>query len=426
MSQRREIPGFYFDEEKNKYFAIPKIVAGFNSSEIRILDDKIKSKKRRKLANKQKQLSPLAQYLISYKTEQNEFYFGLEQMIDHSKSKGYPLHEDMQKTINERFNELSPTRLFQSCGIINRVSFPPETCGELSGFKITFKPSSLDTMYQYVFFKKTPEGDIPTYSLLNQYNYSADEPIRRIEYASPSIMSFVHFLDERPFNHFIPTRNGYMIKSEHEPNKTTNLLYIMPNLYIRKIKNNNFIDIGEKLSKRESDITSVDYLNSISACGYRNGTIEIFHNQKSFTIDFGGPICGIALLVYENTYYCVVSGLSNKLHSYKLEVSLGSASLYMIYDEYKWKDRLSLNLKQDRHCDGIFGVESEIDDDPSNLEIKFYSILCPKPLKMLSGPFLIKNNSSSQILWALNQAMLLVYNSDIQIMDFYKSYRTTM
>lgn len=424
MSQRREIPGFYFDEEKNRYFAIPKVAVDCNSSEIRNLKDKIQANKRRKLANQQKQLLPFAKYLIDFKAEQDALYSGLEEMINNCKSKGYPLHQDMQKMVNEKWNSISPTRPFQLCGLINRISFPLETCGELSGFKLAFKISDLNTMHQYVFFKKKPEGDIPMYCLNDIFKYRADIPINQIEYSSPSVIPFNRFIDGRPFKDIFPTRNGYLIKFNKPLKNTRKILFMVPNLHVQSANTNDFVNINDCLPKKKSDLTCTDYLNLLVACGYRNGKVEIYHNQNKLTIDFGESVCGISLIMYDEVYYCVISGLNNQLRSYTVDFLSNSTSLYMIYDGYKWKDRLSSNLKQDRLCNGIFGVESEIDNDSSKLEIKFYSILCPKPLRMLSGPFLIKNNSSSQIFWALNEAMLLIYDSDTQIMDLYKTYRT--
>jgi hypothetical protein len=433
MVNRREIPGFYYDEERHRYFAIPSSssVAEFNSKEIQNLDDKIKDNKRRKLREQKPVLSSHQQELINFKANQDKLYVEVKKIITFNKHCSHP---QLQQILNQKWNGYCSERPFQLCEKIEFFELP-DNVEDISGFRLCFDIRNPNKLESYMFYKNTPDGQNTIYYLQDQLFFNAADPVRSIS----DMTLHIHpgaLLTDLPIEAYTLSRNGYNmctygdVPSNMDPDFWENLEYMATKDFVvkRSSDGSQFISCGSaEYIYRDSDITCIDYLDSITVCGYRNGKVEFFKAGNSIlVIDFDGPICGLALIKYNGIYYCVISGLDNALRSYKLDFREKRSVLYMIYDDYRWSSRLSLNLKHDRKTVFIFGVETELVGDISRLELKFYSLFCCKPLRMFSGPFYISNTSSSELEWALDESMLYIYNKQYLSVSIYKTYKSLM
>lgn len=68
----------------------------------------------------------------------------------------------------------------------------------------------------------------------------------------------------------------------------------------------------------------------------------------------------------------------------------------------------------------VFAVESQTEHS-DKLELKFYDVHCPRPLKMISGPFFINNRSTSEYEWAIDGGSIFLFDKESQKLNIFKS-----
>ncbi|KAG0687637.1 hypothetical protein C6P40_002081 [Pichia californica] len=135
---RREIPGFYFDEERNRYFAVPASgsVAEFNTEEIRKLDANVQNKKRKlTLENTKTEISDTAKELLQCKAKQDEHYGNLEKLYSRSLESLYT-SDIVTKLLWKEWNTINPTRPFQRLAQKVVLYFGENIQGLITGIKM--------------------------------------------------------------------------------------------------------------------------------------------------------------------------------------------------------------------------------------------------------------------------------------------------
>ncbi|ODV87798.1 hypothetical protein CANARDRAFT_5111 [[Candida] arabinofermentans NRRL YB-2248] len=136
--------------------------------------------------------------------------------------------------------------------------------------------------------------------------------------------------------------------------------------------------------KVDSQITSFDYLKArggIIAAGSRNGSI-IMISEKNITSEtdgishqFGAPICSVRFILDDDDCYLLVSGLKDTLILYRVQKDLTLVEVIR-YQEYENRSRLERNLEL--HSSNKYFIVNN--DKPK--ELKIYYLFQPKPLKL--------------------------------------------
>lgn len=456
MPPRREIPGFYFDEERQRYFAIPRssTVSDFNSPEIRKLDKKIQSVKQKEneAADKRKPLSPLDKQIVTLKKKQEEKYESYRKIQERYRQRGY-IHEKLKRQLLVHGNDLDSFHLYQNlelytslhlrfgddniCGFAVLLEFPDDADDD---------DDDSDPDVVFVIYLATPEGEVAHWMLENQLPTEVgrrmyDRP-DRLEINRCSMLND----DMKPL-YFVNSRNNVEIISKSVIGKEGDFLNseieCSTDLGVCWISEENqrfltfytnlpdyVLPAGETVKHETIRIKKeVLCMNSIErdrivVTGDRSGRISIYKDMRlCLKIEIGTPLCGIELFEFENGYLCVVSGLNDKLLSYYIDSDYKNATLHTVFTGYYWNERVSHNLRRDDfNLNTTFAVESQIPGDDEKLEIKFYSIYCPNPLKTSFLPICIPNISSSSMLWSLVINCLVIYDKDTKRLNFYRDF----
>lgn len=414
MSGRREIPGLYYDEERNRYFAIPAsgTVAGSNSKTIQQLDKKVQEENKRKKESAQNReyISLAEQETRRRKKRQDEKYARLEKLYLRSIKFGL-LHKDVDEILSREWNAIHPSRKFQMIQLKSKNYIGRDGMGRVIGMKlVTSMEGYHKGLYSIALFANGKEP----------HNIIFDTKVPSFLHRSIKFEDLV-VPKEQPIHNLYPAGALEVVRYLNSYNgcltyDDTNLFLIDPKY---KLSNGIFcvVEKGfdslylglEKPIVPKSEVTSMYMLKKTSAFGCRNGKVCIIsEDQKKIKIDFGSPVCSLLLINFEGKLFCVISGINNKLESYFIDSEKGTAEPFLYYYDYNWGMRLSNNMKNDEEVPGIFCIESEV-DDPNKLELLFFSVLCAKPLKMYSGPFFIKSTDKSDIEWLLHNKNLAIF-----------------
>lgn len=422
---RREIPGFYFDEERNRYFAVPASgsVAEFNTEEIRKLDANVQNKKRKlTLENTKTEISDTAKELSQCKAKQDEHYGNLEKLYSRSLESLYT-SDIVTKLLWKEWNTINPTRPFQRLAQKVVLYFGENIQGLITGIKMvceSYDKWSLvllsgDADSTKIAYEKKSLDFFGVITILNEISPFIGIPI---EDAQP--------VSNMELPRYTPGFNGNSIIDKYMPLSTlsnfgSRLKFFKSEDCYCIYENNNYI-IYTQYDKEyivKSEITSMYFLYSSIAYGCRNGDVCIILNKEtSIKFNIETPVCSVLLMQSQNRIYCVVSSTDNRLVSYLLDPQNNKANLYMIYYNYHWGWKLSNNMKTDSSICQIFAVESETSDS-NEVELLFYSIFCAKPLDMGSGPFLIANSDKTEISWFLYKDHLALFNTEEQDITLY-------
>lgn len=426
MARHREIPGMYFDEQRGRYFAIPssRKIADFNSPEIKKLDQQIKNVKRQKLLQKPPKLTKIEQEVLKKKECQTIEDTELQNLKEHIRIRGVA-GPSIQTIIDEYTAALSSKRRLQFSKLYSL--YMPANRERTGGFTILETPddvseytiavydeycndlkyivsNNFNLTFDIIDFSLTPK----MYSLIPNdnggKNFYADGPSGLVLNIDPKLL----VNNIRPC--FLFDRSACITKMSHKNN------YVL-----HRISPETF-EISKMNLNTTSEITVVAKLGTIVSYGCRNGKVGILDlkNPKAvIVIDFGNAICSVALLTKNDRQYCVISGQKDSLRSYLFDLTLNIFKIDRVFDGYLWSARVSNNMKHDNNTEGIFGIESEC-DDPTMLEVKFFSLSCTRPLQMISGPFRISNVNTSQHLWNIWKQTIIFYDQQTQKFVLYK------
>lgn len=424
MCSKKQIPGFFYDEEKRRYFALPnsKNVAEFNSPEIRKLQEQAHKSKRAKVETNI--ATKIEQETENVKILQKQTELEIQKLIQYTNVQGVinpniRVLIDCNTPIPNRNRPIQYSALFATYFIttpsFNLSCFSILTDGRYSNLKnpkILIRHENSDDLSE-VYSELDLNSEISEYSedskfcrigpYIKQDSFvlcpSCNSSLRRI---SSAILA-----NKKPF--FCFDEYSFVTK---RANMQADLHIVNPEISVKS---------HVKLNIR-SELLAAANLDNICCFGYRNGTITIFdlkNAKRHISIDFGTVPCTVALMEFECSYFCVVSGINNNLRSYKLDFELGKAMLSNVFNKYHWGLKVSSNLKLDLFSHGIFAVESECQDNKS-LEIQFYSLLCDTPLIMVNGPFRIPNCDNSQYLWNFWNKCIMVYDKEAFSFKIYR------
>lgn len=434
MPPRRDIPGFYFDEEKQRYFAIPKssTVSDFNSSEIKKLDEKIQEEKQkeRKAMEKKKPLSPLDQEVATQRQRQNEFYCKLERLKQRYKERGY-ISEILKSQLMIHGNGLECFQKYQNLTRYAYLNLQKCT-HHITGFGILMEGKHRRRRdigfadYMFVLYSTTPEGDIPECTFYNQIPTEMSD--RSLTTSSLTLQHCDPIFEENKVT-YVMGSNSIVdnIGSEERNIECFSGSWVC---WLTEKNKRQLSFIGshpsiEIIIRREVVAMGSIPDQDIVITGERSGKINFYKKMKlCTTIDIEAPVCGIEVFECESGgFLCVVSGLNNILLSYSVDYDCKNAILHTVFEDYYWNNRLAYNLKSDISSQfAVFAVESEIPGISEMVEIKFYSLYCPKPLKVKIGPLLIANKPNSNKLWCLALNSLILYDMDRKTLIFYRDY----
>lgn len=418
---QREIPGFYYDEQRRRYFAVPTSshVAEFNSQEIHQLDSRIKRKRRKQ----EKHAIPNNEKLSPGRVKQDEYFAKLECMQAKAQKIGIT-HKFFQNILSRRSNSITCDRGFQTAQLTHRIYVSVPAHNTISGMRLAFFATKNDfNFYGMLFYLKNNDSQ----------HLLFDSKVKRVlqEDSKPNYED----LKSTVISHLYPVRpsdlpryaegcNGFLVFDGHRaPDPSNNLLFVISETsYCLSTGNQSIIRIkGQKDICVNSDVTCIHNLHGTIGYGCRNGeVVVVIPNGKQVKIRLLLPVCGLVLMNINKQLYCVVSNVDSKLTSYIVNTTDYRADEYLSYYDYNWSWRLSNNIKNDPLVEGIFCVESETSDS-QNLELLFYSVFCPKPLKMRAASFIIGNTNKSETEWALFNKKLAVFSEKYQCVRIYQA-----
>lgn len=419
----REIPGFYYDEETGRYYAIPnsRNSTSSESEAIKNIDNIVsQSYKRQKLDT----LTKTQEFLMDFKHKQDQFFAELDRVKEEAKLKGF-IPNKYKPLLRKHSRDILDVGSFQMTEL--ECKFILDTEKPISGFSLNVILSNVslynddkqqndvyDTLTAYTFYTSTPEGEKQTYYLEDQLEITTSNKYSRCygEFDVSSRLAFlapdhVHLNDVNritsaecvfEFGDTIPSlmRGSF------------GLLLTNSKYKIKRFHRNGGI---HELYSTEDEILCFSIFDKYKlAAGTRSGTLSFtFNRDETFKIELEVPICSVETIYSDEDkiWYAIVS-TTESLLSYSINIHGKKAELHMIYDDYKWSGRVALNMKSisDKK---IFAVESATDSSSEKLEIKFYNLTCPKSLMMYSGPFYISNSPYSYSEWTLliNRLFLL-------------------
>lgn len=426
MPGRPELPGFYYDEERNRYFAIPPArTEAEPAREIHTISEKAQEQKRRKLESSRPPPSPVELLQQDYKMKQESFFLQLGQATELDG----PANTAIQTiAAREYCNEIIRERPFQMIQEY-RTLYLGGNNRRFVGFRLGFDLSHTDSFRGLYLYVDGTGGHTLDAKIEDHVDVKDAGPVEEIRYDHIDV-SISRLPDTAAEYHFMG-RNGGVIFNDYmddAPDFTSVNMNIVidecswcgyaNNRQVVKLK-------GREAKTVKSDVTCMDAGHGAVAYGCRDGRAVVVLDgdpgHRDVIIRIGSPICGVTLLELHGILYCVVSAMGDKLISYSIDPFSKAHKIHLVHQDYRSGVRLSQNMKHDRHSQGIFAVESE-SADASKMQLQFYSVLCPAPLKMVSGPFLVSNSSTANIEWALIGNSLIHHDRDKSLLRFYKSY----
>lgn len=426
MTDRKKLPGFFFDETKGRYFAIPNsgIIPHFGSPQI---------KKLHKLSHQAKRCKTEPSYSNKVQNEIEEFKklqvhkaIEIQRLFDYTVLQGV-INPQIQKI----FDELTPfpnkSRPFQNV-MLSAHYFITTPSFDLSYFSIliTGKATNLGEFKILIHHKNSDylsEVDSELGLNSNISEYSEDSKLCRI---SPYQLDDNYILCPACNNSSRKINNSILM------NRKPFICFDEFCFVIKQSTTQAYLQLIDPVTlnglkirlKVRSELLTATNLGNLCCFGYRNGKISIFDvrkPEKQILIDYGTVPCAVALMSSKTSYFCVVSGINNNLRSYELNLELGKAMLSEIFNEHRWGLRVSSNIKVDPFLEGIFAVESESNDEKV-LELHFYSLMCDKPLMMKHGPFKLPNCNKSEHLWTLGNKNIIIYEQQTSAFKIFREY----
>lgn len=418
---QRQIPGFYYDEERQRYFAVPTSshVAEFNSQEIHQLDSRIKHKRRKQ----EKHAAHDIEKVPAVRVVQDEYFAKLESMQARAQRVGIT-HKYFQDILSKRSNSITCERDFQTAQLTHRIYVSAPARSNVSGMRLAFTATGNDfSFYGMLFYLKNNDPrqllfDSKVKNVL-QAGFSPD--YRDLK---STVISDLYQVRPSDLPRYAEGCNGFLVfEGRRVPEPSNHLQYVISETsYCSITGNRSTLHIKDQKAIRiNSDVTCTYNLNGIIGYGCRNGEVVILMpNGKQVKIELSLPVCGLVLMNINKQLYCVISNVDSKLRSYIVNTTNYKAEEYISYHDYNWSWRLSKNIKNDSSVEGIFCVESET-TDPQNLELLFYSVFCPKPLKMRAASFIIGNTNKSETEWTLFNKKLAIFSEKYQCVRIYQS-----
>lgn len=418
--RHRDIPGFYFDPERQRYFAVPtsSSVAGFNSEEIHKLDSRIKGRKRVK---HEKEKDSYGNKETHREKLQAKYFSELEYWQERALKIG-TTHRCLRKIVSKRSNSLNSatsTRVFQNAVLEKTMFLLPEITNNVSGMRLVFwEVKGAYEPFCIVFYKTNVNSQEIWLEIREpSFLYLSHQPT--VSNVEEYLTSQLRLVNPSVHRNFIQGYNGHLIFDNMiQSFSGQHIDYLLSStIFCSK----NTIHLGKYGTFRpKSEITCIYYLDGVVAYGCRNGTVGIIWEVgKHLEIQTSFPVCGLVLLTLDEQLLCVVSNVNNKLRSYTIDELKLEAMEFLSYNDYHWSWRLSNNMKNDLFVKGIFCIESET-ADPSKLELLFYHLLCPRPLQMLEGPFFIENTNKSETEWFLCNTRLAIFSPKDQSLKLYR------
>lgn len=406
----REIPGFFYDEEKKRYFAIPssRDVADFHTSEVKRIRQKVEKNKRQKQLPRK--LSRSQTVLSRFKIQQDAYFVHVERR--------WKLFQEAQTTSDtlksllvHQSNEIIMERPIQMSVPYDSIHI--EGVLKFNGFRLVLE-SGMIAYTGCVFYQDTPNGILAkAYSHKGMLGVrgEGDEQECHLQYDN------LEGLIER----YKPTTNGKLLLLKNGIPSDREIQFYCDDFYIFNDYRKEALVQNSFSFTYESDVIAIDQNGGCRAYCCRNGNVFVQTGRKKpMKIEFGSAACGVKLVNTEYFLVCIVSGINNNLRSYKVNPELSTFSLYIIYEDYKWPVRVSSNLKGDTSMEHVFAVESQTEHS-DKLELKFYDVHCPRPLKMISGPFFINNRSTSEYEWAIDGGSIFLFDKESQKLNIFKS-----
>lgn len=425
-SQRREIPGFYFDEEKNRYFAIPSSanVAEFNTKEIQKLNSKNQHKRKKQKINLP--LTEREKTELDRKEKQDNYYSQLEKLYLSTFDLNFQC-EPIKQLLDKQWNTINPTRPIQYLILKNIFYLNSNTAGNIVGMRLVrFSSDSNNKQKIYgITFYSMSNSSVDIEFTIRNISF-LDKPLSVDISKNPERRDLTDLVSHDSYCSFSSGFNGFLTYKEPNDNQKkysaiTPKIQLSDKIYCI-YKHHKYIIFNEniEITKEKSEITCMFLLKGYIAYGCRNGNAYIIQEGRKIHIEFGSSICSIVLLYINDCLYCVISGINNKLMSYLIDEEKKKAVFYMYYYNYKNNYKLCNNMKSNFEInDTIFCIESE-SNESNKLELLIYSVLCAKPLKLKSGLFLVENNDKSDISWFLYKKSMFIFQKESQQLLIYQ------
>lgn len=173
-----------------------------------------------------------------------------------------------------------------------------------------------------------------------------------------------------------------------------------------------------------SDITFMHNSPPFKCTGFRDGTVQIKYTsfQHQSLLRTEAAVCCVRFLSSNGYTICIVSGINNSLKSYKLNDVAMEWSPFLSYTGYNNRAKLSENLKVTHNSvktilDRVFVVES-YDGLLKRNVLLFYDFAMQNPLRCQEIPIAFNEVSHAQ--WSISNSNLLIANTGQRVVEIHQ------